>query len=547
MLKFLIFMLFTAFTLSQSVSEKFITEAKLMPNSWYNYDRDYYALRPDFAYDWLTGSYAYSERSRTDGSSRVVTHYGKSDYFLQVSLDGALFDKNGNIYFEASNPEDQLGIKSFLLKNNKIIYYGNIFRLSSVNDSTIKIYIDEGGGIFLIDLNHITGKSLEINQPGYFKEIKSPDGKKSCLVKVCNDDSAGSSLRTESTGLKYYNSIFTKSVKFDKTGEITYAAFDDGYLIVQGNKEYNRFEWIEIPILIDNNNIPVYVAGNINSSQLMLMRGNDTIGTDYYSRITDVRISPSGKIGFIGENKPGKEENISSLVIDGTVIRKARNIENLSFTDGDEPVFIESPGNMEYIVKGNSQISKPEKNILYYKYVNGKLFYFSAATDDESRNIFHFYIDGKEKCNYHKYEYFFKMPNDCHWMMYGADIQYWYKEPDIRIPPVYEIDSLGNCIYLTGCGDDLTSNRYIKEKIYCCFNDKISGPFFQVFHFLIYKSRPVFIGCTGRNSKMRIYADMKPVTGVYDEIFYYTFDKKTGLIRCLGKNGNKIYSIEVIL
>jgi len=540
MFRILVILLAVVSAFPQKVTEKFITEAKLSSNSGY-YDNYNTENRIDFVHDARTGCYAYFESNYPGGKGRIVTPKGRSEFFDRVWLYNAKFDNNGNIFLIAGNGENSNNSKNYLLKNSVVIYTCERIRNFTVNDSIITFCLLETGNDYLIYLNHITGRASKIMAYD-FKEFFSSTGNKHSFVMQLTD-SAGSYLSIDGVEQKHYRKIFFESVKQDNAGEISYAAYNEGYFIVQGNKEFRHFSWMEIPVLFDINNVPVYAAGDWNPTRLMLIRGNDSIGLSYNLRITEIQLTPSGKIAYIGKNGANNTKKISCLVVDGNEVRKADDISNLTFTPNDEPVFIETSGALSYIVKGQSVLSRPEKEILDYRLINDKLYYLTVEENKDIDKAYYYHFAEKTigACFKHEYYSIFRLCKGIEFIGNWKD----YSETDV--PAIYSVDSLGNYIYISSYDKDITKNQYINDLVYCCFNSNKTGPFFNVFNIAIYNSKPVFIGCKDANKNMSIYINMKPVTKVYDEIFNYSLDKRSGVITCLGKNGDSVYSIVVKL
>lgn len=543
----LIFGLFTAASHAQNVSEKLLVNFPDgdIPNSYY------------VKYDKLTGAYAYSKVDTTNSGARLITAKGTSAQYYGINVVNTFFDRSGNVYCAAYNYSDKDSTTTYyLLKNDEQVFtcegltdnwverngtlyfkmrenhkeYFSMLDLSSGAISKGKAYDTIFYMYYLPDNPEVEGDPPPYPgfTPGgkyYYGAIL--DGKRFIVI--------------DGVEQKAYSDIDSYNTAFDKNGTLVYVATDEGSLndydhpvnefIVQGDKEYSKFSYIYGPINFYSGNIPYYIGAQKISSSVSLMKaiGGSTELSKSYSGVSEIQYTASGKLAYTASNDLGNGKIESYIIVDGKESQKYDNVFNLTF-DGDTPVFVETKGEKQFVVKGDKKISESFQSINFYRlFKDGTLYYVAYNIGDNTPN--------KPDENYvfigdKKLGPFVSISNG-----HEAD------DPNIIV------DSTGGYIFAGSTLVDKKNNTY-KETVYWLKGR--SGPFDEVENIGLCNGKAVFMGYKFSDndehpSKGKLNIDGKDVGGFYDNISDFEMNAKENKVSFIGVRDGSAYYVEVKL
>jgi len=331
--------------------------------------------------------------------------------------------------------------------------------------------------------------------------------------------------------------------KKDNNGELVYFAKSKGtfYIecgnafLVQGNKEYKSFDYVNGPVLFDKNNNPVYTArdsANDYNDKSRIMIGNKE-GITYSGNIYEYKITPSGKLVYVvskvkGYNKGEDAVYENFIIVDGVESKHYNSVSNVTFTDWEVPVFTASnKDNKYFIVKGDKVISEKYDNIYDYTFMkDGSLAYIGSNFGNYEKqvpdnNFVH--ISGKE---------------------FGP----------------YEFISMA----------DYTSGKYILTDYnnnYAFVSGKLINPTEYIYKYTVTSNngkseehdgidiaklingKVVYISVDNINrvnykNKYSLYIDNKLTADDYESIMDFYYDKSTGTLSFVAGKGNSFFLLE---
>jgi hypothetical protein len=531
---------------SQAVTEKLIV--KLLPED--------VSTGYDVKYDKNTGGFVYQHYDTTTSLAYMITPKGKTGNYGGVNSYNAFFDKQGNVYFAAFNVKEDTVYTYFLLKNTDVIgtfefindnwieKNGSLYFSVKENGKTSLAALDLSGGtitkgnayddIMFVYYPVPAYEGEPIGYPGFTSDgkpyyIASENAKKFVVI--------GDQKQKEYADIDAYN--FT----LDKNGQLVYIANDKGSLyddsslgatfVVQGNKEYKKFDYVYGPLIFDNNNNPVYTAGyksnNTSIYPQKIVIGDNETGKKYTSGVSFQQFMPSGQLVFVGSTYIDSAHSSSCLVIDGKEGKKYDNIANLIFTQNNVPVFVATDGSKQFVVKGDSKLTDGYPGIMDFKMLPGSKLCFTSA------------VWG----NYDK----------------GIPDKYYVHIGDEKFGP-YEavsISAYGDGVYVQT--DNAGNYGYIASKIidmknyvyqYTAYSNRgKSAAFDNIDNMKLLNGKLYFAGSkvtdrTNYASRTKLYCDFKPITEEYDS--FTSLDAgapQPGIMAFTGSKGNEIYYIEV--
>lgn len=391
-LLFLTFLMFSASVFAQSVNEKKIASFPQL-NSVNAYS---------FKYDGKTGTYFYSAYDTITQKYTVYSNKGNSVQYNYIDEYSGIFDKDGNYYVTANNNVDTVYTYYIIKNGEEVASYEYVDPMWSEKNGVIYFSCREGGRSYFAEYSVSDGtmKKSPAYDEIYFVYYPmtyfdsepigtvgfTPDGKAYYVASLNNEKF----LVIGGVEQKHYSDIDLYTFEPDKNGVLTYFAKDIGKFyeergnafVVQGDKEYKKFDYIYGPLMFDNNNTPVYIAGDSAGGYIYPQRvvvGN-TEGKTYTSGIYDIKVTPRGNLAYVASNVVNSDKNIyeSYLVIDEKESKRYRFISSLSFLPDGSPVYFGSkdenkPG---VIVKGTEEIPAGYPNIYELKVLNnGELSY----------------------------------------------------------------------------------------------------------------------------------------------------------------------------
>ncbi len=548
--KIIIFLAFLGFSVNifSQVSEKPVLNVKS------NNDVQAYSLK----YDKASGSYIYSDFDTTTKKNTIYTPKASAGpYDFAASYD-ALFDKQGNVYSYAYNNLTDTTFTYFFLKNNDVITTYSMMNFGwIIKDGIIYFAAKDNDGLTsLIEYNTADGSFKKgkgydditfINYP----EEQSSEGEPTGTLGFTKD---GKTFYVASANnqkfiviggeeQKHYSDIDNYFVKFDNNGALTYIAKDQGKLyeergntfVVQGDKEYKKYDWVYGPILFDKNNNPVYIgadsAGNDTPQRVVI---GSTEQNTYSGSIVSLQITPSGKIAYIASvpKDRNKTQFNNFLVIDGKESKSVYDgINIIRFLDNDVPLYSASIGaDKTVLIKGDEKIGDTYQGILDANVLpNGKMCYVAV--------------------NYGNYD---KKQSDKYYLFIGDNSFGPYnlmQMYDYKLNSYVLSDKAGNYAF---SGGKLTNWKdYTYET--SVYTNKGKSPSFDYVDYLkLYNGKPFFVASKTIDKKLnkiqqKIYYDNKPATQDYDSISDYKLDENTGVFSFIGSKGKQIYYVEVKL
>ena len=302
--------------LSQTVNEKSLFRFDNLPNV------QAYSLK----FDEKTGTYLYSDYDTTTKKTTIYSNKGNSVTYDYADYYDAVIDGDGNYYTVVYNNITDSTYVYFILKNGKeiakydyintfwkekngLIYfqskdgdksYLNTFDISTGNISKGKAYDD----VVLCSFPPVMGEGDEEEGELGFTN----DGKPYYIAKLNNE--AFVVIGTEEQ--KHYSDIDAYSFKTDPSGNFCYAAKDNGVFynagnsfVVQGSKEYKKFDYINSPIIFDQTGTAVYVGSDSAESTTpqRVMIGDKEASKTYDGGLYNVQFSPDKKLYFIARQR----------------------------------------------------------------------------------------------------------------------------------------------------------------------------------------------------------------------------------------------------
>lgn len=506
-------------------------------------------------YDRSTGAYAYMYYDSTKDGAYVVTRSGRTDLFSGVSLDNSFFDKQGNFYSTAYKTVNETVVKFYLLKNSQsIAEFDNINDNWAQKEGRLFFEAKENGKSFMAACDLSSGEiqkgkayddlilcgypetPLEDEEydgiPGFTKDGKpfyiAVSGSKQLLV-VGNDEQ------------KPYAYIDPYSVVFDKMQQPVYIANDkmvndmpsDGnYFLVQGSKEYDKYNFIYNQVVFDKDNQPLYSAeakdskGDKVSTRLCL--GSKVINLKYSEGFCCSMISPQGKVVFVGQSLNKNNEEECCVVVDGKEGKKYSSIINLTFTPAGVPMYIALDRGREFIVKGEERITADYPSILEYGMLkNGKFAFAVFEQGDYEKKIPDKYYVVAAGTQYGPYDNL-KIGEGDIGKSFLADDQGNFAAQTYRYIP--EAGSKEECTVITNKGlsekfDDIGDMKLIAGKTYFVGNmHNNNGNYFE----------------TGK-----VYCDFKPISEEYKDISELTDDANNSAIGFTGVRSGEAFWVEI--
>lgn len=540
-----VFLLFCSHVLlSQSVSEKFIVSY----SSPLNVDGS------SFSYDQNSGNYIYTSYDSTNKKYTAYTGRGNSSGYDYILAYNEIYDKNGDCYTTAYNNLTDTTYKYFLLKNGQVIATFDFINESWLqkdgiiyfvckdnNDTYLTKYSTENGNISkgkayeditLVYLNQKTpySEGEPVGELGFTSDNKpyylaSQDDEKFIVV----GDSE----------LKHYSDIDMYSVVLDKNNVFTYFAKDSGKyyephgksFLVQGDKEYNKYDYLYAPILFDESNNPIYISGDSvgNYYPQRVMVGN-TEGKSYKGGISDLKFTPSGKITFIGlrerKDSPGNYDAV--VVIDGKEGKAYNDINNFTFTKNGEPLYSATDEDGSYIITGNKQIEIDYPTVLNMNFMpDGRLTYVAAVYGDEKMKT-----------------------KDLYYAVIGNNT---YGPYDGLVPVNYDngpyilLDDAGNYAYVVN--RLLDPKNYTYESVLYTNSGK-SKAFDFIQNLYLYQGKALYFGGKlvdkiNYRYKYTMFYGNAQIGSDYDSYSNFKIDDSTGIASFLGLRANAFYAVEI--
>jgi hypothetical protein len=341
---------------------------------------------------------------------------------------------------------------------------------------------------------------------------------------------------------KHYSDIDLYTFEPDKNGVLTYFAKDIGKFyeergnsfVVQGDKEYKKFDYVYGPLLFDNSNTPIYIASDSAGGYIYPQRvviGN-TEGKTYTSGIYDIKITPRGKLAYVASNVINSDEGTyeSYLIIDGKESKHYRYISYVSFLPDDTPVYFGSKGENipGVIVKGTEEIPIEYPDIYELKVLdNGGLSYVEVkyGNYEKKQNDKFRVVIGDESFG----------PYD------GMVNMYWNKNAYVIT------DKDGNYAYITMKLINAENYNY-ENRLYTNTAKSRKSEYFD--NVYLFKGKALFttsklVDKESYVYEYEMYYGNKKIGSVYSSINDFMLDEKSGTATFRAVKGKDLYFVEV--
>ena len=536
--------IFVQYAFGQSVSEKLIVKLPGKENA------NSYSLK----YDSRSGAWAYESYDTTTRRSKMISSKGTTKDYAGIMTYNAFFDKDGNVYVVSFENVTDTSYKYFLLKNSEEIgTYEYIKDNFAEKNGVLYFAVKENGktSVATIELSNgkmTKGKAYDdvtfvyypeksyegepVGYPGFTKSgdvyYVATDGTQKCMV-------IGDKEQKKYADIDIYN--FAE----DNAGNVVYTANDKGPLydtkgstfIVQGANEYKKFDNVYGPILFDNANNPVYIGADASAegssiTPQRVMSGSTELSKTYTGWITDLQLTPQGKLAFIASDYIDTTHSSYCAVVDGKETPKYNNVFNLTVSPAGEPVYSAQVGDKYYVMKSDKKLTGGVANIVEYKLLpNGKLCYITAIYGDYNKgktDKFYFYA-GDEKSG----PYDFLGYGD---EGYGSNIT---------------TDDAGNFAYIASKLID--KKNYVYS--YTAYSNKGNSDEFDSIGLLRMVKGKVFFSASNYTDKKnfiqtsRLYSNFEPVSKEYNSITTLNTNANDPVQYFTAAKGNEIYLLEV--
>lgn len=524
----------------QEVIENKIT--KVNPNSMYT--------NLDFVYDSKNDEYTYIEKVDTIlNSGKIISSKGNSKAYTFLGSSNILFDDEGNYYSITGNNINENSGDYYFIKNGKEIEKFNKFQGNlCLNNGKFYFIAGQGSQEFVFKYDIRNGKFekskgydyIKIPYPQYseknynFGNIPFTKKGKEYYVAGIGDKEVLVNGLQES---KSYPQIDLNTIQEDDNGDLAFQAmmskdeYKTKYLCYKGI-EYTTDDYFGYSFAFDvQSGLPVYITGkeiNDTTFQESIWRGNEKLAT-YDGQIYDLLISPKGKIVYTISGNPNVK-NSSYVVIDGKQSQPYYTSYGILFTKNDDVIYVAASDTDKYfIVKNNEKITEDYYGINFVKLLpDEKLSYTVFPQISEALNYIPIII----------------VIGDKKFGPYNTVIFEETYDP-------YQVtsDESGNFAFCVPVSKD-TSNEYYFKYILTT-NKWINDDAGYVNNLMFYKNDLYY------NSNITtsledigyylVFKNQKAITGKYDIIINYTFDKNKNEINFIGYKNGVYYYVEIKL
>jgi hypothetical protein len=531
--------------LAQNVNEKKIAEFPQFENVdsyWFKYDKP-------------SGTYYYTNYDTTSKLYTIYSNRGNSEPYNFIVDYTGIIDNGGDYYVIASNNIDTV-YTYYLLKNGKEVKsYGFIEPNWAEKDGILFFACKDEGKAYFVQYNTLSGVETRSRPYDeiyfvYYPQTYS-EGEPVGTVGFTNDGKPYyvASLNDEKFVVigdleqKHYSDVETYNLTLDKNGVPVYFAKDKGRFyeekgntfVVQGDKEYNKFDYLYGPVIFDNTNTPVYTAGDSSSNYIYPQKavvGNDVHRT-YTGGIYDLKFSPTGKLAYIASVTVDADKGIydTYAVIDGIEGKKYSYINSINFLPNGEPLYAAGQkNNKAVIVKGTKEIKVKYPNVLDVKVLpDGKIAYVEAeyGNYEKKQKDKYLVVIGKEEFG----------PFDGMQSLVSSAGSYIITDKD------------GDYAFVASKMTDFDTYTY-ESTVY--FKNSKSKQFDYFDNVHLYKGKVLYSGSklidpVNYTYDHKIYYGDKPIGADYNSISDFKFDEKTGSLSFIGAKDKVLYYVEVKL
>ena len=576
-----------------------ITETEIF-NLTYKGEADPYFLK----YDKTGTNYAYVYRINDENKNFIISPKNLSDKYDYIEPLQIVFDNEGNYYTIATDYKEDYGADNYFLIVNgeQIKNYNYIEQYSTfLNKQNEYVFIFKTGEMYRIGYysiktgfrqseeydnirpafnslmlsNQMEGDMVAYDEKYFFKNNKdervflaTKNGKTSII-------SGSEEIKTD------YGDINEGSLVYNKNNELSYIAkktgrfyeYTGGELVVSGNKTYNSFPMVSMPLVFDQNNEPVYVAadsiGDYKFSYYVVKgnekqpvpsdRNSSDAPLNFSNGISDLKVSADGVISYIGNSEiivPAS--NISDdgnsyddyytksyLVENNKAYELGYNIGSILYNSKGDMLYsgIANTGKKERLLMmnyGESRIilnKKKYDDIYDYGFTpEGDIFYGGQTYDEKALNNNYqttLFIGDKKIGSYAflAYQYY---KDSSYILAYGPGNKFAFAAAEY-------LDSVNNK-YIVVTNDGVLP-----------FPSNVSGSdFFLYISNLIYTENDKIFYTADTKMEPETYAmtreafvDNVSLGKTYDNIFDFDYDKSINEVSFVGSRGKVIYQVRV--
>ncbi len=533
--------------LSQTPGEKML--ASIPPSNSYT---DAYS----FKYSPITGAWVYSSYDTTSRMYTLVTSKGSSRPYNFAMQYNAIFDYDGNVYTIASETVSDTVYNYYIIKNNEAVTgaYSFISEGWAEKNGVIYFSAQENGKYYFVSYDMKSGAITKSRQyddvrlvyvPIMFSEGEplgyvgfTKEGKPYYVATVNNE----SFFVIGDQEQKHYADIGYYEVKMDANDAPVYIAKDNGKLyetrgntfVVQGTKEYKKFDWIYGPIIFDKDNNPIYVGQDSTGEYLYrstIMSGGNALKT-YDGSIYTYTIMPNGKLAYVASlnatDPKDQTSGFSMVVVDGKEGKKYSGIGMLKFTKNSEPLYtVTDKKGKNTLIMGTEAVSEKYDYFPDFGYLaDGTLYYIGT--------------------NYGNYE---KKKSDRNYVMVHDEKMGPYDftyTSDWTTGTIILSDKKDNYAFVAGRNTDYTNYIY---KYNVITNNWTSDDFDIINDARIINGKVTYFAGTqiAKGAYIytyRLYVNNKPVGNTYGSITDIKTDG-SGKLSFIASRDNNIYLVEV--
>ncbi|MCI0449427.1 MAG: hypothetical protein L0Y79_06535 [Chlorobi bacterium] len=506
--------------------------------------------------DSKTGSWVYANYDTTAKTYTLVTPKGTSAEYNYLMQYLSLFDESGNCYTIASRNITHNTYRNYILKNNEIIAEhdyinegwveknGLIYYTASDTNKSYFITYNTSSSAFTksrpYDEIRLVYFPVEFSEGEPLGEVGFTKDGKPFYAALENNETF---IVIGDKEAKHYSDIDYYSVKFDSGGKPCYIAKSKGKLyevrgntfVVQGTKQYKKFDWIYGPIVFNQENMPVYVGQDSlgeNKYRSTIMIGNEVHKT-YNGSVYDLTFSPDGNPVYVvskeKKTKGGETQWRNSLYVNGKAGKSYSSIYQIEFVKSD-PVFVATDhSGKSFVVKGNEAISEKFDYIMDKRYLADGSFAYIGT-------------------NYGDYE---KRIADENYVFIGSKKLGPFElvsTSDYATGEVILSDKSGNYAFLTGQNTD-KENYIYKYTVHT--NKWTSEQFDNIYELRLANGKVIFTAGTLADKDFykynyRLYVDNQPAGSEYSSISDLKVSAE-GVLSFIASRGNDIYRVEVKL
>ncbi|MEO8664740.1 MAG: hypothetical protein ABI462_04520 [Ignavibacteria bacterium] len=259
--------------------------------------------------DSASTNYCYFYRVEDENKTFIISNNSVSEKFDYAGPADVRFDSKGNYYAVTSNYRADYGLdNNFLIVNGKLVKnYDYIESYSSYIDKAGEfVFVFKENELYKLGYYNIDNSSFRQSEgyvnirplyryvesrPGTEEESEGYSGNDFYLNEngergfIALSDGKATLVFETSEIPTDYSDINESSLTKNKNNELSFIAKAGGKFfekvgnefVVSGKKEYDKFELVTVPLTFNNNNDPVYIAGdsiNENVYNYYLMTGN---------------------------------------------------------------------------------------------------------------------------------------------------------------------------------------------------------------------------------------------------------------------------------